>query len=627
MSFGFSVGDFSAILQLAWQVYNALKDAPGNHRELSDDVLFLHDIIVRVDENITQQKYHLAQDDRKQLQDITAKCNHVLRDVQKMLNKYNKDGRMRAWSKIMFATIDISPFRARIAAQADRLNIFNGLLLQSSQARIENKLDKVIANLKRRGSVISITSAQSLSCDNNTWNAMGRALEEQGITPDLVRSNHDNIIKLLVNAVARQDTTHEQALYGSKKNITTISECQVEEEIWVTNNSTPSMIQSAINRTCLLLWGHSTVEPNTPNESMSEPNIIDGHSEIQDIWVRYPNYMQGELSDTLKTIELLSSESIRALSPDEEKALMKALAQITELAGVLNRTLGTKISSFLESRIINRTFSNGSTVLHIAARIDMSNFDEFLSWAIKLGARLNAQDSEGHTALVVAVKDSQSLVATSLIRNGADCMIRDKQGWLALHYAVMKDTTNVVEALYASHAKVNPQVTISKLRTEDDSSSNPIYLAATSGHVATFKALLNAEISHPREWLRANSRGATPLHALAEIDPMPMSEQDVSRLTVLCVSMVFEYLSTPPYSLVSLALLAQDHNQRNPFHCAILKGNVTMVKRLLDASHRVGLHLTAEPTGDGLSPYNLATKAGSNGARIHNLLIEYSMLK
>ncbi|PMD29363.1 hypothetical protein L207DRAFT_394586, partial [Hyaloscypha variabilis F] len=45
MSFGYSVGDFVAIGQLAWTVYKSCKGAPGEFQELARELSTLHTIL------------------------------------------------------------------------------------------------------------------------------------------------------------------------------------------------------------------------------------------------------------------------------------------------------------------------------------------------------------------------------------------------------------------------------------------------------------------------------------------------------------------------------------------------------------------------------------------------------
>jgi len=206
MSFGFGISDFVTVPQLAWQVYSSLKDAPEDHKNLLDDVLSLHEVLTQVDDKVERQKDSLDAREWAQLQDITKRCKEALEDIRNMLQKYRMDGRGKTWSRVKFAGKDTTPIRTRIAAQIDRLNAFNCFLLLSAQTRTERKIDKIIATLKHRGSVVSIESVASIMDEDRGWKIFGRALQDQGITLQMVQERHESFVGLLAEAVIRVNT-------------------------------------------------------------------------------------------------------------------------------------------------------------------------------------------------------------------------------------------------------------------------------------------------------------------------------------------------------------------------------------------------------------------------------------
>lgn len=62
---------------------------------------------------------------------------------------------------------------------------------------------------------------------------------------------------------------------------------------------------------------------------------------------------------------------------------------------------------------------------------------------LKNGANPNEQDIEGSTALHFAAKDNRIFIASLLIQNRADIMIKDNAGYTALDYAVDKQFTSL----------------------------------------------------------------------------------------------------------------------------------------------------------------------------------------
>ena len=203
MSFGFGLSDFVAVSTFAWQVYTCLKDAPEEHKTLLEDVISLHEVLTQVEGKVEKQKDSLVGREWTQLQDISRKCKEALEDIRSMLRKYQMEGRSKAWSRVKFAGKDTAPIRTRIAAQVDRLNTFNGLLLLSAQTRTERKIDRIIATLKHRGSVISIENVATVMDEDYGWKEFGQALQDQGITLQMVQERHESFVGLLADAVTR----------------------------------------------------------------------------------------------------------------------------------------------------------------------------------------------------------------------------------------------------------------------------------------------------------------------------------------------------------------------------------------------------------------------------------------
>ena len=52
MSFGFGIGDFLAVGKLVWSVYRAYADAPEKFRDISQEILSLHIIIQKVEDQL-----------------------------------------------------------------------------------------------------------------------------------------------------------------------------------------------------------------------------------------------------------------------------------------------------------------------------------------------------------------------------------------------------------------------------------------------------------------------------------------------------------------------------------------------------------------------------------------------
>ena len=108
--------------------------------------------------------------------------------------------------------------------------------------------------------------------------------------------------------------------------------------------------------------------------------------------------------------------------------------------------------------------------------------------AVTNGANINAKDSDGWTALILAAYDGNNKVAEILVKYGADVNAGDKNGGTALMKAVSKGYNEIVELLLAHEANVNAQ---------DKYGNTALILAAREGRVEIAELLLqhNADVN------------------------------------------------------------------------------------------------------------------------------------
>lgn len=104
------MADFVTLPQLAWKVHTALKDASGNHEALSDEVLSLHRIVVRLADNSSDLGKNLKSKDRAEFEQVITRCNDALSDVEAILERYRpRKGKTRIWARARFAAVDLWP--------------------------------------------------------------------------------------------------------------------------------------------------------------------------------------------------------------------------------------------------------------------------------------------------------------------------------------------------------------------------------------------------------------------------------------------------------------------------------------------------------------------------------------
>jgi hypothetical protein len=124
MSFGFSVGDFVAVGQLAWNVYKSCKNAPTSFNNLSSEVLALHAVLREADEILSGNK--LPDTSRGRLDVIMTGSRGVLNDLQVLLDKYQGLGSKtrRTFDRLNWQSEDIAGLRLRLISHTGLLSAF-----------------------------------------------------------------------------------------------------------------------------------------------------------------------------------------------------------------------------------------------------------------------------------------------------------------------------------------------------------------------------------------------------------------------------------------------------------------------------------------------------------------------
>ena len=124
MSFGFAIGDFLAVGELAWKVYKSCKSAPESFGSISQEVLSLHALLKEVEEAYSRQTLTKAQKER--LATVRDGCQSVLEDLQKLVSHYESLGTQskRTWDRMRWGTEEITELRARLTSNIGMLNAF-----------------------------------------------------------------------------------------------------------------------------------------------------------------------------------------------------------------------------------------------------------------------------------------------------------------------------------------------------------------------------------------------------------------------------------------------------------------------------------------------------------------------
>jgi hypothetical protein len=296
MSFGTSVGDIVALVQLAHRSYRNCKKAGGEYLEIAREVRSLHSVLRSLREESEKPDSSLFDNDTaSEFSSISDGCKGVLEGIEQLLAKYNRlaeDGEKssqprKLWQQMRFGAEveDLEKVRWKIITYTSSLAVFlDSLHLKSSDrvekaaGRVENKLEagftEVMDRLdrlegfgpmskgvfyiatkarasERYTSVASIGSVLSLSTygddDPEVWRQFRRELIALGFKSDSL-DRHKEVLKaymtkldqtgVLDNAVVQAGKSHQPWCNNSFFRLTTTELPHVEEKDEVLLNET-----------------------------------------------------------------------------------------------------------------------------------------------------------------------------------------------------------------------------------------------------------------------------------------------------------------------------------------------------------------------------------------------------
>ncbi|KAI9813510.1 MAG: hypothetical protein M1832_006308 [Thelocarpon impressellum] len=198
MSFGFGVTDVITISRLAWQIYKTCKESSDDFKRVSTEVASLHVILKETEEFLGDKENGLSQTRKERLSMLLETAHDVLKDLERQLSSYESLGThsQRTWDRLKWGLEDVAEVRSRLISVNTTFAAFNSSLASSSQARVERKLEKFIAEVRaglREGSVVSSHTPQALD-DSDSWAELQRELEDIGISAGMV-GEHQGYIK------------------------------------------------------------------------------------------------------------------------------------------------------------------------------------------------------------------------------------------------------------------------------------------------------------------------------------------------------------------------------------------------------------------------------------------------
>ncbi|KNG84604.1 hypothetical protein ANOM_006429 [Aspergillus nomiae NRRL 13137] len=148
MSFGFSIGDFLTVIELANKIRKEFAGAPSQFKAINDEVRSLSFVLQDVEVDLSGKE--LSDSQKAELQAIADSCRCVLDEIYEEINIYrvlesdHTTGLrkvVRVWKRLKWEPEDIQDLRTRISSNISLLNAFNGRITRGNVAGLLQRQD------------------------------------------------------------------------------------------------------------------------------------------------------------------------------------------------------------------------------------------------------------------------------------------------------------------------------------------------------------------------------------------------------------------------------------------------------------------------------------------------------
>ena len=200
MSFGFSVSDFMALIQLTTRTYQGWKKACGEYTDITKELNSLKIILSRVAVEIqapTSLTHH--DHDLGQLQALSSNCRDIVSQLEAVVSSYQGiviKSRRSNWDRIQFSQKNLGGLREKLTLQIATLGTYLDVLGVSAIGRVENsvrelpQMKKVIDGLaadiragRREGSAMTTYEND----EKEVWRQFRRELIAEGFSSESLK--------------------------------------------------------------------------------------------------------------------------------------------------------------------------------------------------------------------------------------------------------------------------------------------------------------------------------------------------------------------------------------------------------------------------------------------------------
>ncbi|VDI18169.1 Hypothetical predicted protein [Mytilus galloprovincialis] len=219
---------------------------------------------------------------------------------------------------------------------------------------------------------------------------------------------------------------------------------------------------------------------------------------------------RGYISTVFANKQMSSAKFRREIIPHFEKHLKaKDVVDAKDKSTVIHKvsSLGYTdlLAYFVQNDMpnIDKQDSDGKTALHLAVLHRHQHIAEIL---LQQKADVHLRDSDSRSAIHIACNNGDLHMVDMLIKHKAHINKRDKLGFTPLHLACIRGLTEVVELLVQEKAKLNKV---------DDIGRTPFYVACEMNRLDIVRVLLQQQTMNHIH-IEESKNGFTPLHIACE---------------------------------------------------------------------------------------------------------------
>jgi ElaB/YqjD/DUF883 family membrane-anchored ribosome-binding protein len=144
MSFGFSVGDFLAVIELANKIRRDFNGAPDQFKEIAQEVRTLSIVLQDASVNAAQ----FSGDQADNFQTVLSSCHALLQRLEKVVDKWSdalqhKQGKIvqRIWKRLKWEPEEIRDLRSQLTSRVTLLHTFNDRTTSYNVAKLVRRND------------------------------------------------------------------------------------------------------------------------------------------------------------------------------------------------------------------------------------------------------------------------------------------------------------------------------------------------------------------------------------------------------------------------------------------------------------------------------------------------------